>query len=225
MLSHMKKSFFASILLVVAVIACPLSNAESSGRTLIPGLDYIKIPGGKPLNPAKGKVVVEEFFNYACPVCYGFEPLFAPWAAKLPSWVKVVHVPAGFRPDFLPYAKAFYAAQALGLVDKTHQAVYNAIHLTHTLPGEGARNDDKAIADFYANYGVSAKKFLSTMHSAAVARKIRMASQHLKKSKVTGTPSLLIDGQYLVRGRDFNDMLWIANALIQKEHKRMAASR
>lgn len=217
----MMKALVVSVLFVIAAIASFPSHAESSGRTLIAGLDYIKIEGGKPLDPADGKVVVEEFFNYACPVCDSFEPVFAPWAAKLPSWVTVVHIPAAFRPDFLPYAKAFYAAQELGLVGKTHQAVYDAIHVTHRLPGEGAHIDDKAIAAFYAHYGVSPAKFLATMHSAAVAGKVRRATEHLRQSKVTGTPALLIDGRYLVRGRNFSDVLWIANTLIEKEHKRM----
>ena len=218
----MAKAFLISALFTLIIIT-PTTSFAAAGRTLIPGLDYTLIKNGKPLHPAPGKVVVEEFFNYACPVCDNFEPLFAPWAAKLPSWVKVVHVPAAFRPDFVPYAKAFYAAKALGLVKKTHQAVYDAIHKSGTLPGEGERINDKTIAAFYAHYGVSAKKFLDTMHSAGVAKKVKAATEHLQKSKVMGTPSLLIDGRYLVRGRDFTDKLWIARTLIEQEHKRMAS--
>ena len=214
-----------SVLLLIVSILLFAADAESAERTLIPGLDYVKIPDGKPLKPAGGKVVVEEFFSYACPVCDNFEPWFAPWVAKQPAWVKVVYIPASFRPDFRTYAKAFYAAQAYGLVKKTHEAAYNAIHDTHTLPGEGMRINDKTIASFYAHYGVSAKQFLAKMHSAAVAREVREASDHLQKSKVTGTPSLLIDGRYLVRGRNFPDMLWIASALIDKEHKRPVANQ
>lgn len=220
----MKASLVLVLSAVVAIASSSSAFADSSGRTLIRGLDYIEIQGGKPLHPADGKVVVEEFFNYACPICDDFEPLFAPWAANLPSWVKVVYIPAAFRPDFVPYAQAFYAAKALGLVSKTHEAVYNAIHETHKLPGEGMRADDKAIADFYSNYGISAAKFLATMHSAAVTRQIKEATRHLQKSKVRGTPSLLINGRYLVRGRNFPDMLWIAHALIEKVHKRMLSS-
>lgn len=213
------KTLFVSVLLAVMAIASSPLYAESSGRALIAGLDYIEIPNGAPLEPAEGKVVVEEFFNYACPACDSFEPLFAPWAAKQPAWVKVVHIPAAFRPDFLPYAKAYYAADALGLVDKTHEAVYDAIHQTHQLPGEGAKIDDKVIAAFYANYGVSAEKFLSTMQSFTIDLKVRKATEHLQHSKVSSTPSLLVDGKYLVRGRTYADMLWIAGALVQKAHE------
>lgn len=221
----MVKLLIVSVLLLVVTNLSFSAEAKSPERTLIPGLDYVKIQDGKPLEAANGKIVVEEFFNYACPVCDNFEPWFAPWVAKQPSWVKVVHVPAAFRSDFLPYAKAFYAAQALGLIDKTHEAVYDAIHLTHKLPGEGMRIDDKSIASFYAQYGVSAKTFLAEMQSAAVAGAVHRATEHLKQSKVMGTPSLLIDGRYLVRGRNFPDMLWIASALIEKEHQRLTASR
>ncbi|HKI74096.1 MAG TPA: thiol:disulfide interchange protein DsbA/DsbL, partial [Pseudomonadales bacterium] len=212
------KTLLLAILLAATAITSPASFAESSGRTLVPGIDYTEIENGKPLDPADGKVVVEEFFNYICPACDHFEPLFASWAARLPPWVKVAHVPAAFSAGFHEYAKAYYAADALGLVDKTHEAVYNAIHNTHKLPGEGQKVDDKAIAAFYANYGVSADKFLSTMNSFSVDSQVRRATDHLKACKVMSTPSLVIDGRYLVKGRNYNDMLWIARALIEKEH-------
>ena len=221
----MIKTLFASILLSIIATASSPSIADTSGRQLIDGLDYIEIKDGAPLNPADGKVVVEEFFNYACPACNRFEPLFAPWAAKLPSWAKVVHIPAAFRPDFVPYAKAYYAAAALGLVAMTHQAVYDAIHRTHQLPGEGEKIDDKRIAAFYADYGVSEQKFLSTIESPAIEASVRNATTHMQNSKIDSTPSILIDGRYLVRGRNYADMLWIANALVEQEHERMVSGK
>jgi thiol:disulfide interchange protein DsbA len=51
--------------------------------------------------------------------------------------VKVVHIPATFRADFMQYAKAYYAAEALGIADKTHRDVYEAIHIKRTIPAEG----------------------------------------------------------------------------------------
>ncbi len=212
----MKNSRFA---LISILLAFAIGFAHAATSTPVAGKDYIEIPDGQPLEPADGKVVVEEFFNYICPACNRFEPLFVAWQAKQPAYVKVVHVPAAFRPDFAEYARAFYAAKVLGLVGKTHEAIFDAIHRDHALPAEGDKPDERKIADFYAKYGVSADKFLATMDSFAVDMKVRQATEHLKRSQVLSTPSIVVDGRYLVKGGNYADMLRITSYLIEKEHR------
>lgn len=198
----------------LVLLAGAFSPAQA--QTPVAGTDYIEISNGRPLDPAEG-VVVEEFFNYICPACNAFEPLFVAWAAKLPEGVKLVHVPASFRPDFVPYAKAYYAAQSLNVAEKAHAAVYQAIHRTRTLPAEGQRPDEEKIAAFYADYGVEASQFLAAMKSFAVDLKVRRAAEHMARSRIPSTPSLVINGRYLVRGNSYADMLRIADYLIEKE--------
>jgi thiol:disulfide interchange protein DsbA len=185
----------------------------------VAGRDYIEIPNGAPLDPpAAGTVVVEEFFNYICPACNSFEPSFVAWAAKLPSYAKLVHVPATFRADFVPYAKAYYAAESLGLVEKTHKAVYDAIHVTHTIPAEGDRPNEERVAEFYSDYGVTKDDFLRAMQSFGVQVKVRRATEYMTRAKVPSTPTIIVNGKYLVRGNTYGDMLRIASFLIEKEH-------
>ena len=203
---------------VLVTVLSILGSVQARSQAPVAGTDYIEIPNGSPLDPADGMVVVEEFFNYICPACNAFEPLFVAWTSQLPSYVKVAHIPAAFRPDFVPYARAFYAAESFGLVDETHQAVYNAIHRSHELPAEGDRPDEERIAQFYAKYGAEPKEFLATMQSFGVDIKIRRATEHMQRSKVSGTPSLVVNGRYLVRGRTYDDMLRIAAYLIEQEH-------
>jgi thiol:disulfide interchange protein DsbA len=202
-------------LLIVASSA--FGAAQAQAPEPVAGRDYIEIPNGSPLERAEGKVIVEEFFNYICPGCNAFEPTFLAWTADLPDYVKVVHVPATFRPDFVPYARAYYAAQALGIAEKTHADVYRAIHQTGRLPGEGRRIDEERIAEFYADYGVTKEQFLQTMRSFGVEAKLKRATEHLQRSRVPSTPSLVINGRYLVRGNTYADALRIANYLIEKE--------
>lgn len=210
------KSTVISALLMFLATGPGLAHAQAPAP--VAGKDYIEIENGHPLDPADGKVVVEEFFNYICPACFSFEPQFAAWAAKQPDYVKVVRIPATFRADFLQYARAYYAAEILGIADKTHTDVYRAIHISHTLPAEGDKPDDEKIAAFYANYGVSAKQFLDTMRSFGVDVKVRRATEHMQKSKIPSTPSLVINGRYLVRGSTYDDFLRTASYLIAKEH-------
>lgn len=211
----MKKIFIPALLML---LVSTFSPPEAQSQTPIAGKDYIEIPNGSPLESADGMVVVEEFFNYICPGCNAFEPFFVAWMAQLPPYVKVVHVPAAFREDFVPYAQAFYASELFGLVDETHQAAYDAIHRFQTLPAEGDKPDRERIAEFYAHYGVDAEEFFVAMESFGIDVKVRRATEHMQRSKVPSTPSIVVNGRYLVRGRSYDDMLRIATYLIEKEH-------
>ncbi len=191
-----------------------------TGPALVPGVDYVEIAGGQPFEPLAGKVEVLEFFNYICPACYSFKATFERWQAQQAADVRVTLVPATFRADFAAYAKAFYAAEALGVADKTHDAVYQAIHLQRTLPGEGDQIDEDKIAAFYAKYGIDAATFKSTMDSFAVAGKVNRAQQFMTRSQIGGTPSLLVNGKYLVKGKSWEDMLRITDGLVAQERSR-----
>jgi thiol:disulfide interchange protein DsbA len=209
--------------LVVSAFVMLLAGAtatSASAQDPVAGKDYVEISNGTPPDPTSKQIVVEEFFNYICPACFSFEPLLLSWTAKLPPYAKLEHVPATFRPDFMVYAHAYYAAEALGLVDKTHAAVYEAIHVTHKLPAEGDKIDEDKIAAFYANYGVDKAQFLSTMKSFGVETKVRRATERMRRSQVPSTPTLVVNGRYLVRGDSYQDMLRIASSLIEKEHNK-----
>jgi len=193
--------------------AAPLLTAG-----LVAGRDYILIGDGSPFDTAAGKVELVEFFNYACPACNAFNPQFSEWKKKLGADVHLVYAPLDFRPDFVQYARAYYAAEALGVADKAHDAVYDAIHQLHTLPGEGQPPDQAKIAEFYAKfYGVKQDEFLQLMDGFAVNAKIGRARAFAMKSQVRSTPSLVINGRYLVKGESWEDMLRISDQLIQEE--------
>jgi thiol:disulfide interchange protein DsbA len=214
----MKSTVIAALLALAISVVVPV-QAQSP----VAGKDYTEIPNGRPLDPpAAGTIVVEEFFNYICPACNSFEPTFVAWQAKLPADVKVVHIPATFRADFMQYAKAYYAAEALGLVDKTHRAVYEAIHVKHTIPAEGDRPDEEKIAAFYAGFGVDKDEFLSAMRSFGVNVKVNRVTEHMTKTRVPSTPTVVVNGRYQVKGTTWEDTLRIASFLIEKERARIA---
>jgi len=214
--SALHRLFVQTLLLVAATAG--VAQAQSPP---VAGRDYTEIPNGRPLDPApEGVVIVEEFFSYICPACNAFEPIFAPWARQLPSYAKLVHVPASFRQDFTQYARAYYAAEAMGVVEKTHQAVYDAIHRTNVIPAEGQRPDEQKIAEWYAQYGVDASAFLAAMQSFGVNAKVRRANEHMSRNRIPSTPAVVVNGKYLVRGQTYQDTLRIATALIEQEHAR-----
>ena len=202
-----------------AEVAATPSPAASSptGPEPVAGTDYEVIENGQPFQPATGKIEVAEIFGYVCPACAAFQPLIGPWKAGLPSDVNFVYVPAMFGGTWDEYARAFYAAQSLGLQDKTHEALYSAIHAEQTLKGERGRDSAADIAAFYAKHGADAQQFTAAMGSFAVNAKTNAAKQFAQRSKISGTPSVIVNGKYLVKGKSFPDMLRIADHLIARE--------
>lgn len=196
----------------------PEPSSNTAPKNVVEGVDYSPINGGEPFDTPAGKVEVAEVFNYVCPACAGFDPVFQEWKKKQPAYVHVVYVPADFRPDFKAYARAYYAADALGLVEKTHEAVYKAIHEDHSLPGEGMTLDPAKIAAFYAKYGADPAEFQDLMTSFSVDAQVNKAHQFMMQSQIRSTPSLVIDGKYLVKGKTREDMLKNADALIARAH-------
>jgi thiol:disulfide interchange protein DsbA len=204
-----------------AAAETPNTNAPVTpqGPAPVEGVDYTVIADGQPFEPADGRIEVVEAFSYICPACAQFEPLFNQWKARQPADVRVVYVPAQFRPDFREYAKVYYAAQALNIDRQSHDAVFKAIHQDRTLPGEGEPFDAAKVAQFYTQYGVSAEQFLQAMGSFAVAAKLSKANQFLVRAQIGGTPSLIVAGKYLVKGRTMADMLRITDHLIAQERQ------
>jgi len=193
------------------------AQARLVGPEPVAGTDYIAIDGGQPFQPATGKVEVTEIFGYVCPACARFQPQVSSWKAGLPADVNFVYVPAVFGGVWDNYARAFYAAETLGVQEKTHDALYAAIHLEQSLKGERGQDSVDDIAGFYGKHGVNAKTFADTMGSFAVAAKVNRAKQFAQRSKITGTPSLIVNGKYLVKGQSYDDMLRIADHLIARE--------
>jgi thiol:disulfide interchange protein DsbA len=189
----------------------------NAGASLVAGRDYVEIPNGQPFEPRNGKVEVVEVFGYVCPACANFQPLVRAWKARLPVDVRFTYVPALFGGTWDNYAHAFYAAESMGLVDKTHDAMYQAIHIDQSLKGERGRDSVEDIAAFYGKHGANPKQFASTMSSFAINAKASRAKQFAMRSQITGTPSLIIDGKYLVKGTSYENMLANAEQLIAKE--------
>ena len=177
------------------------------------GVDYVELANGQPYAPPNGQVEVAEVFGYICSHCANFEPLFDAWKSKLPADVKISLVPASLGGPWVTYAQAFYAAETLGVVEQSHEAVFAALHQQRSLSPTAT---PEQIGSFYAQFGVDAKTFTSTMQGFAVGASINRSRQFAVRSRIEGTPSLVIDGKYLVSvdRRGYGPMLRTAEFLI-----------
>lgn len=138
-------------------------------------------------------VEVAEVFWYGCPHCYTFKPLIESWAENAPDYVNYVKIPAALGASWEPHAKAFFAVEAMGELDKVHDAFFEA------LAGERRQlNSGEALADFVAEHGVDGEEFLKNYNSFGVNARMQQAQSKIRGARVTGTPTMIVAGKYRV---------------------------
>ncbi|GHA78512.1 thiol:disulfide interchange protein DsbA/DsbL [Cognatilysobacter bugurensis] len=188
--------------------------AAPRGPAPVEGTDYVRIEGGAPYAPAPGTIEVAEVFGYTCPACAQFESLLNAWKAKLPVDVRVRYVPAPFGGPWIPYARAYFAGEALGVSARTHPRVFRALHESGELPRNPTADE---LAAFYAGLGVPAARFNAAYAAPSVDAQLARARTFIERSGVEGTPALVINGKYRVIGTSYQDMLRIAEHLVARE--------
>jgi len=198
------------------------ANAPAPADNLVEGRDYAAIKDGQPFEAEPGKIELVEVFGYTCPHCAHFEPQLEAWIAKQPADVKLVPVAAPFGSYWMPYARAFYTAQAMGVQEKSHAAMFKAVHETHSLPVQPLPTNEQ-LAGFYKAYGADPAQFASMLSSFPVEARMKQASEFIDRSGVDSTPTLVVDGRYRVTGATFDDQLRIAGQLIERVRRERAA--
>jgi len=186
------------LVLVAGFAAISGCQAEDSAPAAAPkrqweaGKDYQLINPAVP--PTSDKVFVTEVFSYACPHCAHFQPYAEDLKAKLPAGAQFELLPAVFNPAWEPFARAFYTAKSLGLVDKTHQALFDAIHRDH----QPLHTIEDLANLFYVNYGANAGSFLSTATSFVIEGEMAHGNQLVHDYGIEATPTLIVNGKYRV---------------------------
>lgn len=203
------------------------ADAAAKSPPLVAGTDYAEIPNGQPFDTTDGRIEVVEIFGYVCPFCASVQPTVRAMKAKFPGDVHMVYVPAAFGAMWDTYAKAYYTAEAMGLVDKTHDAMFRAIHIDKTLKGERGNDTPEDIAAFYAGYGADPKQFVSSMASFAIAAKVNRSRQWVVAAfgdDRASTPTFIVNGKYRVKGKSVDDMFRVLNQLVVAERAKAPAA-
>ena len=193
--------FFATL----ALAGTAFAQTPAGATQWVEGKNYFRIDTPQPVTP--GKVEVTEVFSYACPVCFRFLPYADRIAKALPANAAMDYLPVSFNPveDFPVFQRAFYAAQALGVEARSHDAMFKAIHspggqlATYDASTGRLKNplpDINDIAKFYAQYGVKPTDFVATASSFAVNTRMKRADALVQAYGITGTPTMVVDGKW-----------------------------
>jgi thiol:disulfide interchange protein DsbA len=167
----------------------------------------------------KDKIEITELFWYGCIHCYQMDPMLSDWVKKLPKDVYFKRIPAIPRPDWTPMARAFYAMEALGVGEKLHMSVFDAVHKDRSLNP----TDEKAILLWVTlKSGLDRKKVEDAFNSFSMNASLNKAAQIFKVSGATGVPTLMIDGRYITSSTmagGNNEALQIADFIINNVRK------
>lgn len=165
------------------------------------------------------KVEVLEVFSYACPHCNEVAPMVADMKKRLPASAQFVMIPAQFGFEaWKTYARAFYTAQALGILDKSHEDMFRAIYVDKKLDSRSPTF--ASLAEFYSKYGVSVEDFTATSRSFAIETRLKRNEALISAFGTEGTPEFIVNGKYRVTGPSaggYNNIEPLLNYLITKE--------
>lgn len=195
------------LFVILALLCATQAYAEPQS-----GKDYTLLSPPQPTSTGS-KIEVIEFFFYGCSHCFKLHPLLSAWEQKMPKDVELVFVPAIFNPSWEAMARTFYALEALGQRKQLHDALFNAWN-------NGTEMVDEASAtNFVVQHGVDRKKFSDAYNSFSMQSKITRVRQMGQSYNIRGTPTLIVDGKYLITGLHPAETIQALTGVVDKARK------
>lgn len=213
-------------------------SGESFGNGTAPwtqGVHYTLVVPPQPPSLPPGKVEVTEVFSYGCIVCNRYLPAMNRLKASLPANVVFDYVPAAFNAaeDWPVFQRAYLTAQVLGVADRAHDAMFEAVWTSGELaivdPVTKRIKDPlptiEDIARFYNRVtGVSVADFVVTANSMGIETRINQADDLvMTRYHIDGTPTIVVNGKYRlglanVNG-DTDQLVELVKWLVAKESR------
>ncbi|MBI5330727.1 MAG: thiol:disulfide interchange protein DsbA/DsbL [Betaproteobacteria bacterium] len=178
--------------LFALVLALPLAFAAAPVAALQPGVDYQILATPQPKSVKHGQIEITEFFWYKCPHCFNLEPDLNEWRRKLGKDVVFKRVPGILNESWSSLARAYYALEAIGQLEKLHVDVFEAIHVKGM-----DLNPPEAFFDWAVTQGVDRKKLAEAYHSFSVNGQTMRAAQMSRDYKLSGVPAFAVNGKYV----------------------------
>ena len=211
-----------SLLTGLLLAACTLF---ASAQTAPPprfqeGTHYTRLPVPvETRDPSKIEVV--EVFSYTCIHCYRLQSAVETWRPTLDDDVDFHRLPLVMS-HLRPLGQAYYAAETLGVLERVHMPIFAAIHEYRI----NMASPEQLRSLFAREAGVDTADFESAYESFGVSSQVRQADATSRMYRVRSTPSIVVNGRYLVQAGQIGNMqglLLVVNHMIELERQRNAA--
>jgi protein dithiol oxidoreductase (disulfide-forming) len=199
----------AALLLTLSALALAPAQAVQAAHEWTEGTNYVLVTPPQSTTVPAGKVEVMEVFSYGCPACNAFQPTMEKLRRSLPKNAQIVLLPAAFNTaeDWPMLQRAFFTAQFLGIAERTHQGIFDAVWKTGELAisdpdTHRLKNPLPSIADAARVYarlaGIKPEEFLAMAKSFGVDLKMRAADSQIAAMQVPSTPCIIVNGKYRI---------------------------
>ena len=216
--NKMLRTQFLLFYFLIALLGC--SNDEQTtfeagnGEKFRAGVHYELLD-----NPTKvrdpSKIEVTEVFWFGCNHCYALEPYIARWKRDIPLDVTFIKSPATWNDMLKTHATIYYTAKALGIEQQFVPAAFN------TIQNEGKMLTGNTELEYYfRGFDVQKDRYKAVSSSFGVRNAVDQADKKMKEWKVTGVPSLVVNGKYKVaasRSVRTDELFDVVDFLIEKE--------
>ncbi len=137
--------------------------------------------------PADSKIVLVEFFDYACGYCRRLYPELNEIIAQNAD-VKVMYRPLAFVSPYSEYAaRAVLAANEQGKFNELHTALFTVQKPL----------DEKLVDELAGKAGIDVEKMKADMKSDKVNAAFAANNSLAEKIQINGVPSLILNGEML----------------------------
>ena len=196
------KSLIVAVMFLVGSIA--FAADENKGYSVL-----------SPAQPTSNKQIeVLEFFFYGCSHCFDLHAHLGPWAKKLPKDVKLTYVPTVFRDSWEASARAYYALESMGQAEEMGDVLYWAWNVE-----KKNLYDETAVKDVLVSHGVDSGKFYGAYNAFSMQSKIARAKLMIRTYGVSGTPTLVVAGKYVISGLQPQATIKVLDEVIEMVRK------
>lgn len=181
------------------------------------GTHYERLPSEVKVAPSDDRIEVVEVFWYGCPHCYSLKPIIEAWEENLAEDINFILLPAALGRGWEPHAYAFYASEALGEFDKTHDALFDALARDRR-----QLNSAESLADYLEDYGVDRDAFIEAYNDFGVNARVQRAQSVIRGARLTGVPAMLVAGKYMTNASlagGHEAMMDVVDYLVDKERE------
>ncbi len=206
---------------ILGAVALFISATSAWAVDFVEGEHYERLPISVETRDAS-KVEVVEVFSYACVHCFNFDPMIESWQERQSDAVEFYRLPAIFSGDWELLAQAFYTAETLGVSDEVHVPLFEGIHVKN----QDLRKVPLLLDLFDAQADVSDEDFNTAYNSFSVRSRVQQAKAKGRAYRVTGVPSIIVNGKYRVDGRmagSNTKMLEVVDYLVKLEQDAVVA--
>jgi len=203
-----------AIALYLLLAAAGPASAASGASAFHENGQYQRISPPVPTQVEDGKIEVVEMFFYACPHCYALAPKIKEWLKHKPDDVSFRRVPAIVGPTWADQARAYYIAEALGMLDTFDDAFFDDIHKN----GNQYYNQ-YSITRFLVEQGADEAEVARLYDSAEITEKASQARILTVKYGLRGVPAIIVAGKYKTASyytRNLDEMLEVVDVLIDR---------